>query len=328
MRDCCAILRYSLTAAWVLAATPGCSEADREPSPGEGWTLAGEPSIVINPVTPTFEVQGEVALEPRTGLMWDRAFQDATPERWQDPQPAVALAADYCAALDLAGYDDWRLPTRLELHSMVTHDHCRPAVDEEVFPDTPGAFRSPFWTSTSHFQGAEGLMQFAIGFHLGSVTYNGDVTSPVHARCVRSTRTAQPPATAFEIHGDIARDLRTGLEWQRRASSENVLDWDQDPIITRAAEICGTLQLDGIGWRLPTVKELNTIVDEDTVQPVIDEEVFPDTQRHWYLTSTPLGCSEHLGWYWAVSFGDGASYPPDPAYTDTAYVRCVRGEQP
>jgi len=121
-------LRYSLTAPWVLPATPGCSEANREPSPGEGWTLAGEPSIVINPVTPTFEVQGEVALEPRTGLMWDRAFQDATPERWQDPQPAVAIAADYCAALDLAGHDDWRLPTRLELHSMVTHDHCRPAV--------------------------------------------------------------------------------------------------------------------------------------------------------------------------------------------------------
>lgn len=39
--------------------------------------------------------------------------------------------------------------------------------------------------------------------------------------------------------------------------------------------------------------------------------------------TTPLGCSEHLGWYWATSFGDGVVYPMDPNYTDTAHVRCV-----
>jgi len=313
----------------LVSALAGCSDDDSSWSPVDRWTLDGAPSIVINPVRPTFEIQGEVAVDERMGLMWDRAFQDATPDSWQDPQPAVAAATAYCEQLELAGFDDWRMPTRLELHSMVTHDRCRPAVDEEVFPDTPGEFRSPFWSSTSHFQGAQGLYQYAIGFHLGSITYDGDVTSPVHARCVRSTREPPPPPEVpLQVAGGMVRDFRTGLEWERKPEAIDVLDWDVDPIIEQAADYCATLPVGGGGWRLPTVKELNTIVDEHTVQPVIDEAIFPDTERHWYLTSTPLGCSQHLGWYWAVSFGDGASYPPDPAYTDVAHVRCVRNEQP
>jgi hypothetical protein len=239
----------------------------------------------------------------------------------------VAEATAYCEALELAGFDDWRMPTRLELHSIADHGTCRPAIDLTAFPGTPGEFRSPFWTSTSHFQGANGLYQFAVGFHIGEITYDGDVTSPVGARCVRSTRALTPPATPFELAGGVVRDLRTGLEWERNPSTANMLDWGAEPVVARGIEHCANLNLAGRGWRLPTVKELNTIVAEGVVQPVIDEAIFPDTQRDWYMTGTPLGCSQHLGWYWAVSFGDGASYPMDGDYTSTAYARCVRGTQ-
>ena len=114
-----------------------------------------------------FKDNGDDTITDRaTGLAWmktDSGHLKAGPKadgglNWEQ-------ALEWAENLEFAGHDDWRLPTRLELHSMVTHDHCRPAVDGEAFPDTPGGFRSPFWSSTSHFQGAEGLMQFAIGFH-------------------------------------------------------------------------------------------------------------------------------------------------------------------
>lgn len=82
------------------------------------------------------------------------------------------------------------------------------------------------------------------------------------------------PPQPFEIDGGVVRDRRTGLAWEREPAVIDVLDWDADPIIQPAIDYCASLSLDGGGWRLPTVKELPTIVDEKTVQPVIDETVF------------------------------------------------------
>jgi len=248
------------------------------------------------------------------------------PEKHKEPQAAVALAAKYCEELSLAGHDDWRLPSRLELFSVVDHTRCNkyegPALDPEAFPTAElGSFRTPYWTSTPHF--AE--YQYAVGFLMGSITYDGDIAGQkVFARCVRSMREVEMPAEPFEIDGDVVHDRRTGLTWEREPDVVDVLDWDADPIVQPALDYCVALDLDGGGWRLPTVKELPTIVDETTVQPVIDESVFPNTQKAYYVTGTPLGCSEHLGWYWATSFGDGVVYPMDQNYTETAYVRCVR----
>lgn len=292
--------------------------------------------LPVNPITPELEIQDEVASDAHMGLMWARAQRGETeidgrgefePEDFTHPQEAVALAAAYCDGLTLAGYEDWRLPTRLELHSLADHSHCGtdgggPALNQEAFPTaTLGTFRTPYWTSTPHFAD----YQYAVGFLLGEISYDGDIGGQiVFARCVRSTRERTAPSQAFEVRGGVVRDHRTGLEWERQPEPRDVLNWSYEPIILPAIEYCAELTLDGGGFRLPTVKELATIVDETRVQPVIDEEIFPGTEREFYVTSTPLGCSTHLGWYWAVAFGDGVAYPMDQSYTQTAYVRCVR----
>jgi hypothetical protein len=302
----------------------------------EGACVSPDYFLVVNPISPELEIRTDVAVDDHTGLMWAReqrgeALVDGRgefqPEDHAHPQAAVALAAAYCDGLVLAGYDDWRLPNRLELHSLADHGHCGtdgggPALDQEAFPTaTLGTFRTPYWTSTRHF--AEN--QYAVGFLLGEISYDGDIGGQlVFARCVRSLRERTPPAEPFEVRGGVVRDHRTGLEWERQPEVRDVLDWRASPIIQPAIDYCAALTLDGGGFRLPTIKELATIVDETTVQPVIDEAVFPGTQREFYVTSTPLGCSRHLGWYWAVAFGDGVAYPMDQSYTETAYVRCVR----
>ncbi len=248
--------------------------------------------------TPTgLQVLGETVFDPLTGLSWQRTLSPTTftAASAGNPQPEVKKARAYCTELRLEGYSDWRLPTRLELFSIVDHHRVKSAIDPALFPDTPP---KPFWTGTRQpFPN----QQYAIDFGDGNITYDGDIGSPVYVRCVRSTRQASAPVTTFSGDPDTVTDARTGLRWQRsppatlHAKAEGAMAY------------CQGLTLGGVtNFRLPTVKELNTLIDETKVGPAIDKENFPGTASEWYWTA-----SDYVGlpgYHWAVSFGDGASY--------------------
>src|SRR5690606_28379250 len=109
-------------------------------------------------------------------------------------------------------------------------------------------------------------------------------------RCVRSARRgeapeepARPPPNQYVLLSDEqARDEYTGLTWQRGDSRE-YLSWAQ------AVDYCRGLELGAESWRLPSIRELATLVDEATVAPAINREVFPDT----------IGKARSNDWYWA-----------------------------
>ena len=70
-----------------------------------------------------------VVVDRVTHLMWQRQVP-ADAHDWDQ-------AGAYCACLQLAGHDDWRLPTRIELVSLVDYTRSFPAIDAQAFPDTP-----------------------------------------------------------------------------------------------------------------------------------------------------------------------------------------------
>ena len=256
------------------------------------------------------QVVGDTVLDPLTGLSWARSLSTMTftAASAGDPQSVVAQARAYCTGLGLGGFTDWRLPTRLELLSIVDHTRAKPAIDETVFPGTPP---KPFWTGTRQpFPN----QQYAIDFGDGNITYDGDIGSPVYARCVRPTRQGTPPMTTFSGDPDTVTDARTGLRWQRTPPATLY------PKAEGAVAYCQALQLGGTtGFRLPTVKELNTLIDETSVGPAIDKVNFPGTQSEWYWTATPYVAL--TGYSWAVNFGDGASYINVSA---KGIARCVK----
>ena len=114
-----------------------------------------------------------VVTDTVTGLMWQEPMATST-YTW-------ANAICYCANLNLAGHNDWRLPTVIELGSLVdeTIDFPGPTINMTAFPTTTGNL---YWTS-SPLAGSS-LDAWSVNFSAGS-TYNGGVDGTNQVRCVR-----------------------------------------------------------------------------------------------------------------------------------------------
>lgn len=113
-------------------------------------------------------------------------------------------------------------------------------------------------------------------------------------------------------------DNKTSLEWQRFVSSQKVDHGTAQTACTNA----------GINYRLPTVRELLTLVDEDPdytwdpdaqmqVPTHIDPNAFPGTPSDvfWTMSPGPIG----IGSFKVVDFASGET----SSLTSAAYVRCV-----
>ncbi len=88
-----------------------------------------------------YKDNGETILDQATGLEWQK--RDHTD--YTDNLITWAEALAYCEDLELAGYDDWRLPNKLELRSIVEHSKTDPPVINTLFY----CQSSWYWSSTS-----------------------------------------------------------------------------------------------------------------------------------------------------------------------------------
>jgi len=109
-------------------------------------------------------------------------------------------------------------------------------------------------------------------------------------------------------------DNSTGLIWTRDNVPGGRMNWKD------AQEACAKLTLGGFSdWRLPTIKELLTLVDYGRHAPAIDS-VF-NCESAWYWSSTPLASSPgDCAWY--VYFKYGLAFWDSP--NGYGFVRAVR----
>jgi len=129
---------------------------------------------------------------------------------------------------------------------------------------------------------------------------------------------ADAPCGQYSIWSDgTVHDNYTELVWQR-SLAQNGMTWND------AMSFCGSAgqgTLPGCGWRLPSVNELQTIVDDSTSNPAIDSATFPNTGSGPYWTSSLDG----PGQAWTVAFFYGELQPV--ATSGAVAVRCVRSAQ-
>jgi hypothetical protein len=239
-----------------------------------------------------------IVVDKVTGLTWQQTVDADTLT-----QPD---AAALCSSLTLAGFSDWRLPTRIELISLIDDTRVGPAIDEAAFPDTPGTF---FWTSTvvANDPGSVWGVAFDNGY-----TNSSDLGEHYRVRCVR---TATPPAPGcYTVTNGTVEDGATGLTWQR-ATDATMRTWSD------AQAYCAALALDGGGFRLPRLKELLTIVDDTRATPAIDEAAFPGTPATYFWTGSAVAGDAGYVWFLYFDLGETVN---DGAETNTYLTRCVR----
>jgi len=251
-------------------------------------------------------------LDPLTGLTWidaplaARTFDDATCA---------------CRALRVGGFSDFRLASVYEVVGMLDYDRKippvdGPAIDTSIFRDVAIDY---YWTSTRYASSnpAQVAVPWLVGIGDGravGATQTGKTKGP--AWCVRGGTTKS--GARFESKTETVRDAYTGLVWQRTLP---VRGWPR--LLTPEVEAaCAALTLDGAtGFRVPSVKELQTLVLAGKRGPALDEAAFPNTGAKLFHASPHYADPASTN-NWDVDFVDGKAYPNSGS--QEMNIRCVR----
>ncbi len=258
---------------------------------------------------PSFTDNGDgTVTDAVTGLIWQKA--DGGEMTWE-------AASAYAESLTLAGYTDWRLPTNHDIFRILNHGTSRPALDARIFTSSS----AEYWWTMDTMAGDPSRVWVAnagggLGPHPKNETLSAGGTKRFHVRCVRGAAPADTAVPRFIANGDgTVTDQYTGLVWQQ-APANTAMSWEA------ALQYAEGLSLaDHMDWRLPNIKELQSINDETRSGPSLDTTIFPGAQAvpTWSSTTEMNGKDRA----WCVDFKLGiVSYQ---AKTSKLYVRCVRG---
>lgn len=268
------------------------------------WVRGEDRDYERNPMSFSISEDGAIIIDNNTGMMWERhlnwQWEKTTPPKgdWR-PQDVFSYkdgeprrrpyheGVQYCKQLRLGGYNDWRMPNMKEGHTIAHYAAARPTIDTRYFKDVdPGI---PGYGD----RGKGGMWAGPIapdhnnsGWHLGFIDGHfmgyprgGYKTT----RCVRADDMGGYFLPDYIVNGDgTVTENIAKLMWVQETKS-GLLDWEE------ALQYCGDLQFAGYGdWKLPSNKEMTSIVDLTKQKPALDAKVFPDTDyKAFYWSRTP-----------------------------------------
>ena len=117
----------------------------------------------------------------RLGTTWDGSANGCSDDGISDNDAYTwEQALEAAASNELNGDEDWRLPNIKELASIVEEACYEPAINHELFPDTPA---SEFWSSSPYADYSHDARY--IGFKDGYDS-NANRNSSLYVRLVRS----------------------------------------------------------------------------------------------------------------------------------------------
>jgi hypothetical protein len=276
---------------------------------------------------PRFDLHSDEVMDRLTGLIWCRSANLAEfPLAWQE-------ALDFVATMNREqrfGQRDWRMPNRRELRSLLSLQAKLPALPEQhPFIEV---FNGWYWTSTTAaispahawYVALDGARMFyggkdqsfmlwpVRGEGLGvvprtgqSLCYDaaGKVTSCAGSGQDGERRIGAPwPQPRFETLRTGVLDHLTSLLWR---SSANL---SLQPVVWRKAlAVVAKLNQkgDGSAWRLPTINELEALVDCAAHSPALPSgHPFADVQDIYWSSSTSMFEPD---WAWALYLEKGAT---------------------
>ncbi len=144
------------------------------------WKMPNGPYDVTNEGAPnlaTYQDNGNgTVTDTVTGLMWQKAVD---PGSYTQFNALMYCSTTLNAGAGLGGHTDWRLPSRIELASLVDFSVFSPSINSTSFPGTPS---DGFWSATP-VASAPSFAWYVI-FYYGT-TYSNGMTNANRVRCVR-----------------------------------------------------------------------------------------------------------------------------------------------
>ena len=169
--------------------------------------------------------------------------------------------------------------------------------------------------------------------------------SPVHAQVCKEKETPQTISygnfnfieTTNPLDGSpvsIAEDKLTKLQWDRCIYGQKWEPLSQQcigsPMLLTWPQALQAAANSGAGWRVPNIKELNSILDLQCINPPFDLAIFPGTfasEKHGLWTSSPHvydpGSTRTNAWYIDLSMGK-LNYRDATDVNTTNFVRFVK----
>jgi hypothetical protein len=243
-----------------------------------------------------------------TGLVWQIATEPVSSPgvTWNNAYTSIAIMN----SVKYAGFSDWRLPTVRELSSLVNYGiHFEsPVIDSTYFPNTVSYW---YWSSTSGTGLVYGV--WAVNFINGFVDHD----SANNLYQVRAVRGGQPAQSMVDNQDGTITDPNTGLMWQKETIEE--VPWELALFYAENLELAGYSD-----WRLPNMRELQSIVDYSRTAPCIDPVFAATTQsNNYWSSSTYMSPNKEKTAAWHVVFYGGEVFISNKANYQS--MRAVRG---
>jgi hypothetical protein len=244
-------------------------------------TFGEDADYSINPQSFTDNNNGTVT-DNVTGLMWQKT--DNGESTWE-------TALTNASTLTLGGYKDWRLPTPSELFSIFNHNNGNPAaLDTTYFPSNPSGAAEYWWGSDVYGSSTTSVWCSNSGGGLGgkpkTETLTAGGTFRYSARYVRGASPTNAHNYLNNLDGTIT-DLDTGLMWTQVPASART--WEQALAYAEGLTLAGASD-----WRLPNIKELQTLTDYTLATATSATGIKPSINRTIFAKSL-TGCSTTLG---------------------------------
>lgn len=231
-----------------------------------------------------------------TGLLW----QDVVTKAKRN----VADSRAYCDDLVYGSFDDWRLPTRIELVSILSFEADTLKLEPTAMNGVAD-IGAGYWSTSlvdSNTLIADSWATESSGVRLRTATTLN------YARCVRLAPPVGPHGRPdWNVDATSVRDPSTSLAWERSPPTTVMST-------AAGASRCAALMLRGKAARLPTAKELASIVDESAYGPALDSN-FGSTGG--FVMTSSIRPSP----FWEVDFLTGETKSTYAG--DTARTRCV-----
>ena len=288
-------------------------------------------------------------IDLETDLMWLKDVNCFTPADWQSGLDIVkAFNQDplsfNCLDLSVAGYEDWALPNRNELRSLISYSSDLPALATDFPVNSINPYYGTSTTVASYPKTAYDIYMGTGSLNISSKKEKRYIwpVRPAHARgesqrIPDKTQTLELeaehyllrpignrivvawPAKRFTDHGDgTVIDNLTGFMWLKDSSCFGKLNWKGASDVTLKLNTeparfrgCAEYNASYDNWQIPDMNDLQNLLEGSQDEPAewlnSQGAINVQARDYWSLTENPYNL--YHAWGINMGAGGGRNYP-------------------